>query len=171
MFVLKAFDEIDGFKKRMTFTGLFLVFSLFYAFLFTLIFPYLPDWMKEDFGKGTVSIEALLKMSFPDLILGLVFSCFAEELIFRFPLIMISTIIRSRTGAVMFFVIMFFGSLVLSCIFGYIHGGLLNTVMQGVLGFAFSLVAIRCGLFYAVLCHFFYNFILVTPMFLFGGAT
>jgi membrane protease YdiL (CAAX protease family) len=61
-----------------------------------------------------------------------------EEILFRLPLALIFWR-RYRLES------MLAAALVLSLLFGYAHGGWYHVIFQGVSGFAFSLVFIKCG--------------------------
>lgn len=65
----------------------------------------------------------------------------AEEAIFRFPLLLAVFLERNVLSAP----VVITSAVLLSAIFGYLHGGMVNIITQGVLGLFFSIFFLKCG--------------------------
>ncbi len=90
------------------------------------------------------------------IIRGLTVAPLAEELVFRFiPITLLKDTQLFKDKPLYFIAI-------LAILFGAIHGGFYNILIQGVAGFAFGWVYIKNGMSYwsAVSAHFFYNFMI-----------
>jgi len=107
------------------------------------------------------------KMSGSDMILVYFFSVQIEELIFRVIPFFLSFIIFKRAPDIFYktavALMLFFISTI---IFGILHGGLVNILVQGVGGFILGIVYLRCGGYsgkvlkpfaVASILHFIYN--------------
>lgn len=65
---------------------------------------------------------------------------FSEEYIFRyFPLSIVTAVAKSNTHALLV------TGVVSSVIFGWLHGGVLNILMQGMGGFFYCILYLKCG--------------------------
>jgi membrane protease YdiL (CAAX protease family) len=87
---------------------------------------------------------------------GLTVAPIFEELVFRFiPLTLLKDTQLFKEKSMYFVAI-------LAILFGAIHGGFYNILIQGVAGFAFGWVYVKNGMSYwsAVSAHFLYNFMI-----------
>ncbi len=96
----------------------------------------------------------------PAILLG---SAFFEELLFRLPL---AIFVRMGWSLEKVFVV----AVVLSLLFGFLHGGISHIFLQGVSGFIFSVVFLKCGgwqrnyakaLIASTVTHFMFNAVLI----------
>jgi len=103
----------------------------------------------------------------------LFFGAFCEEFVFRFPLCALV-----EEGAPLSIILLhaFFASI----IFGALHGSVYNITIQGVAGFLYCLLLLKCGglqhnpikaLVCVVTAHFLFNGILVSFLFFVDGKT
>ncbi|OGF24969.1 hypothetical protein A2331_00315 [Candidatus Falkowbacteria bacterium RIFOXYB2_FULL_34_18] len=124
-------EEIKG-RRVPIFILKILIIDMIYC-LFCLIILFFTDNIFSKSGQhGNISI---LSYSFPFVVFML---AFLEEIIFRLPL---SFFVKFSTPKT---VLCF--AIILSAIFGYLHGGILNIVAtQGVGGFLICIVYLKCG--------------------------
>lgn len=105
----------------------------------------------------------------PVILLGL---ATMEEVMFRFPL---ALFVEGdwRMGDILIVAVL------LSALFGILHGGLINIFLQGVGGFLWSLVFLKCGgaeknyakgVLASTLCHFFFNCAVAMPAIMSGAS-
>ena len=150
------------FKKEAR--GLEVVFCVICCTIFSIIYGLTAGFIAEkitgrhctvDFGP----INALPLIFFSA---SLFFSALAEEIFFRAPLVYVASIFQSIK-------ITLIAAAIFSIIFGMLHGGLRNILIQGVMGFLFSMSFLKCGGFHgkvfkpllsATSAHFLYNFII-----------
>ncbi len=102
----------------------------------------------------------MLNIYSPVILLG---SAFFEELIFRLPL---AIFVRMGWSLEKVFVV----AVPLSVFFGFLHGGISHIFLQGVSGFIFSIVFLKCGgwqrnytkaLLASTATHFMFNAVLI----------
>ena len=133
-----------------------LVLNLAYAFCFVGIM-YL---LKIDIPPVSREKIPIFTFTFPFMLIGL---AFFEEILFRFPLSLIIEYDRSIAEVLT-------AALVLSVIFGVIHGSVHHIFIQGVGGFIYSILFLKSGglqkdypkaVAVTTVIHFMFNAILV----------
>lgn len=122
-----------------------------------------PFFKDTRFGMKVVGIQNLFAGEW----LTILFSALFEEFVFRFPLIL-----AVGSGLSLFFVLMF--AVLLSIVFGILHGDPDCLWYQGVIGFLYCLLFLWCGglshhygtaLMTTTLAHFLHNAVLEVLVF------
>jgi membrane protease YdiL (CAAX protease family) len=156
--------EIHGRQLCICVAGC-LVLEIAYAFG-VFVVAYLLKIEIPPVGGETTQI---FTFSFPIILFG---AAFIEEVIFRLPLAIIIEMRGSIVGVLAI-------ALLLSAIFGFLHGGIHHIFIQGVVGFISCILFLKCGglqrnyfkaLAATTVTHFLFNAILV-GIAIIGGAT
>ena len=128
------------------------------------LFTYLISFFVEISSHNNETFRKIFELPLPLLFCTLVPMAFFEEIIYRFPISWIVKTSDKRLSSVIF------ASVILSLVFGLAHGHFLNILIQGVCGFMWSILYLKCGgfegkilkpLIVTTLVHATYNFSLV----------
>lgn len=133
---------------------------LFYFFAFCLAYsafvagPFLewylgPEKSEEMNSRMIETLSTLFSISFFYGALIIAVAAFTEELLFRFlPVVVFRWILGEKTE------VFFLAAVTSSTIFGYEHGGLVFILSQGVVGFLWFMLYLKCGGFRGGRGHF-----------------
>lgn len=131
--------------------------------IYVFIFFYLISFAEIPVGENEV-IRGIFELPLPSLFFMLVQFAFFEEVIFRLPISwIVKTSDKKLSGVI-------FASAVFSLLFGLAHSYVFSVFLQGVLGFLFCILYLKCGgfegkilkpLIVTTLTHATYNFLLV----------
>jgi membrane protease YdiL (CAAX protease family) len=156
-------DEPSGFKVFI-YIGLYVPICM----ILSLLMLGFAETLHAPIIHQTVVIEELKSVG-PMLIFpSLLGAAVAEELIFRLaPLAVVLYFFGRRPG------LLLLTSLVVSAVFGIVHGNYVNIFIQGMSGFLLSLLFLKCGGFNgnvfkgcatSSLGHFLFNSLIVVPL-------
>ena len=144
--------------------------GLIVSFLYMILITSVYHFLKIDVRIWGHNSGTPINSELPFLMLWV---AFIEEIIFRVPLV-IPMMFKAGTGTVVFCAV------ALSSIFGILHGSLMNIPIQGVLGFIFSLMFIKCckergnlgkALLTSTAIHYSYNMTLIAVAYAGGVRT
>ena len=139
---------------------------LFYMVIFLILDLFLNCLISMLFDVFNVVVphsepnSSILTFYFPIILLGM---AFIEEIFFRFPLVLLVAL-KLRLWIILAV------SVILSIIFGLLHGGIPNIFLQGIGGLFYSILFLKCGGYHgklikplaaAAFTHFFFNGVLV----------